>query len=153
MWQGNIAAAAFFLLGGIYIIYASLQMGYMSGKVPGPGFISFWCGVLIGLLSILLLINLIFSKNNKDKVKEAVFNRKNLKNIGTVIGASAIAMFLVRFLGMLISIGLLTGFLSWSFGNKNLKSTILIAVLTSLGFWVLFVKVLILTFPRGLLGF
>ncbi|ATW27610.1 hypothetical protein DCMF_25200 [Candidatus Formimonas warabiya] len=138
-------------MGSVYVIWQSVQMDYMVDKVPGPGFVPFWCGFFTGVLSALLLFTSIFSREKSSE--KNLFDKKIYKNMASVIGASALAMFLVNYLGMLVCIGLLTGFLSWAFGNKNLSTCVMITVFTPLGFWLLFEKALEITLPHGLLGF
>lgn len=151
MRRANIIAAIVLLIGGSFVIWKALQMDYMVEGVPGPGFLPFWCGAVTAFLSAILLVTNI--RKEKDGSEEPLFTKKILKNMVMLIGASAIAMFLVKFFGMLICIGVLTGVLSWSFGNKKLKSCVVLTVFTPVGFWLLFVKTLEITLPRGFLGF
>ncbi|ATW27414.1 tripartite tricarboxylate transporter TctB family protein [Candidatus Formimonas warabiya] len=150
MRRANIITAALLLISSIYIIWEATRMEYMVDNVPGPGFLPLWCGVLLCFLAVLLLLT-----NIKKSTYNAapMFNKKIYKNMGAVIGASSIAMFLVKFLGMLVCIGLLTGVLCWAFGNKNLKTCVMITIFLPLGFWLLFIKALGVILPQGLLGF
>lgn len=60
-------------------------------------------------------------------------------------------VFLVSWIGMLISTGLMIAALSWMFGYRNWPLMIGSAVLVPLSVWFLFRKLLYIVFPSGVL--
>lgn len=153
MRKENIVTAIVLLLAAAYIVMQSIGMEYKDAEgVPGPGFIPFWSGALIGFLSLLTLYQNVGRAAVKDTQK-AIFNKEFFQNVGKLLGASVVAMSLVNFLGMLTCIGLLTGYLSRVLGLKKIKVNIIMAVLTPVIFWLVFSLGLEMRFPEGPLGF
>ena len=50
-WSG-----LFWLVFSIFVCVDAVRMGRGSFQVPGPGFLPFWSGVVVGILAILLLV-------------------------------------------------------------------------------------------------
>jgi putative tricarboxylic transport membrane protein len=153
MRRANIITAILMLMFAGYVFIDSIRMEYMtSDKVPGPGFIPLWIAILIGIVSLLILLfNAVINRSDTDKSPR--FNLRFFSNTLKVIGGSSLSMICVKFLGMLISIGLLTGFLSWSMGTKGWKTNLLLTVLTPVFFYLIFQKALEVNFPQGIFGF
>ncbi|HWJ02290.1 MAG TPA: tripartite tricarboxylate transporter TctB family protein [Verrucomicrobiae bacterium] len=153
MKRANIITAILMLIFAGYVFIDSIRMEYLTvDKVPGPGFIPLWIAVLIAVIALLILIyNL--ALNRPDTDKNPSFDRKFLFNTLKVIGGSALSMMLVKPLGMLVSIGLLTGFLAWSMGTKGWKTNLLLSILTPVFFYLIFQQGLEVNFPKGLFGF
>lgn len=153
MRKENIITAIVLLIAAVYIVIQSLGMEYKDAEgIPGPGFIPFWSGALIGFLSLITLYQNVGRAAAKG-TQEAIFNKEFFKNVGKLLGASVVAMSLVKFLGMLTCIGLLTGYLSRILGLKKSKVNIIMAVLTPVIFWLVFTQGLEMRFPEGPLGF
>ncbi|MCX7781901.1 MAG: tripartite tricarboxylate transporter TctB family protein [Negativicutes bacterium] len=153
MRKANIVTSLIFIAASVYIVVQALGMEYMDKDgVPGPGFVPLWTGALIGFLALLMLyMNTV--GNRPDSTKKQVFGRQFVKNVAKLLGSSVVAMALVPVLGMLPCIGILTGYLSYVLGTKNLKTNILMAVITPIAFWAVFTYALEVRFPAGLLGF
>ncbi|MHC1758647.1 MAG: tripartite tricarboxylate transporter TctB family protein [Negativicutes bacterium] len=130
----------------------SYGMQYMTEDgVPGPGFVPLWTCLLVILLSGIMLVASI-RKIKSDANSTPVFDRTFYKSSLILLGASSIAMALVKPLGMLVCIGLLTGFLSRVLGHKHWPMNIALAVGTPIIFWLLFTFALEVRFPEGILG-
>jgi putative tricarboxylic transport membrane protein len=51
----NIFAAIFFLFFSLYICFESLRIGFGSWHKPGPGFLAFWSGIVLGCLALVTM--------------------------------------------------------------------------------------------------
>jgi hypothetical protein len=51
----NIFAAIFFLFFSLYICFESLRIGFGSWHKPGPGFLAFWSGIVLGSLALVTM--------------------------------------------------------------------------------------------------
>lgn len=153
MRRANTITAILMLLFASYVFVDSIHMEYITkDNVPGPGFIPLWTGVLIAVVALLVLFyNVILNK--PDSTESPKFDRKFWENSLKVIGGSAVSLLLVKLLGMLISIGLLTGFLSWTLGTKSWKINLLLMILTPVFFYFVFQQALEVNFPQGMFGF
>jgi hypothetical protein len=87
---------------GVYIVWNALNYGYMRGVVPGPGFFPFWVGVALIGLSV---VNGVRSLLGRDVV-HAEFDLVGFYKTLGIIGATAIFILTVPFLGMLVGSGL-----------------------------------------------
>ncbi len=47
----------FLILSGIFICWGSLQLGYGSMAQPGSGFLPFWCGLIVVLISAFIFLS------------------------------------------------------------------------------------------------
>lgn len=153
MRKENIVTSIVLLIVSAYIIMQSIGMEYKNEDgIPGPGFIPLWAGAILGFLSLLNLYQNMFGTGAKD-TKKAIFDKQFFQSVAKLLGASVVAMSLVKFLGMLTCIGLLTGYLSRILGLKKSKVNIAIAVLTPAVFWLVFSVGLEMRLPEGPLGF
>ncbi|MBZ4654436.1 MAG: hypothetical protein JG781_1777 [Peptococcaceae bacterium] len=152
MKGANIITSIVLLLFGAYVIWDAIKMEYIIDNVPGPGFLPLWTGIFIIGLAFLMLYNNTLG-NKPDSTKDPSFDKTFLRNVLVVIGSSTLAMVLVKVVGMLVAIGLLTGFLSWATGTKNMKVNAALTVVTPFIFWLVFEKALEVNFPNGLFGF
>lgn len=152
MRRANIVTSLVVLVIAAYIMYEAISMDYILDNVPGPGFIPLWTGGLMALIALVMLYrNAVLNK--PESSKPPGFNRDFWRISGIVIGGSAAGMLLVYVIGMLAALGVLTGFLSWALGTKSKVTNVVLAVATSVVFWLLFEVALEVSFPKGIMGF
>ncbi len=95
---------ALFLVGlGIHIVWMSIGYGYIVRNVPGPGFFPFWIGLGVILCALLILLQALRMERGASRDREgwAAFR------ILGVIGAMALVIALMPWLGMVIGMALL----------------------------------------------
>jgi putative tricarboxylic transport membrane protein len=140
------------LLSAVYIAYESLQLKYYSSLGPGPGFFPFWLSCLLGVLAVIMLLKVTFGKT--DQMSSDLFPSRTgalrmgavaLSLIGTVICIETIGFSLTMFPMYLL--------LLYTFGQRRLLSNLLVAFGGSFGINYLFVRLLQVPLPRGILGF
>lgn len=153
MKKANIITSLVLLVMSVYIVIMSYGYGYHDEEgLPAAGFVPLWTGAMIGLLSLIMLYSNTIG-NRPDSNKTKVFDKRFYKNLLVLLGSSIVAMLLVPVIGMLAAIGLLTGYISWALGTKNMKMNIALMVLTPVAFWLVFSKLLEIQFPAGIFGF
>ncbi len=115
---------------------------------PGPGFVPFFLGLSLAILSIL---SFLFGKPQK---KEAAFwnDWQRGQSIFYIFTGLTFYLFLFKILGFYIDTFLLMIYLLKFSGEKGTRRPLLISFLT-VGFtYLLFHKLLFIPFPQGLLG-
>ncbi|HHV64971.1 MAG TPA: tripartite tricarboxylate transporter TctB family protein [Peptococcaceae bacterium] len=153
MRKADLIGSIVIFIVGVAIVLESLTFDFFEHGAPGPGFLPFWVGLF---LAVLALAQIIGSLKNKEKESQednaSPFTWENFKPFVVFLGSSAIVVLVTRFVGLLIPLGLATGFQAWYFGVKRKRTVILITVLTPLLTWLVFDVALGVPMPRNLLG-
>ena len=61
MGKVDRVSSILFMLLGIMVIFGSYRLGLGVAHRPGPGFLTFWCGIILWGLSLLLLFRAVMS--------------------------------------------------------------------------------------------
>lgn len=148
MYYANLIAYACLSVGGIYIMINSIQLGYRSSGMMGPGFFPFWIGGLLTALSMFSIIKELFVKNN-EKDKSFAARSEIALMFKIVIGAS-IAIIISKLTGFLIALGILSGYIGIIFGMKKWNKIILLSIFIPGILYLLFVWTFKVPVPKGL---
>jgi hypothetical protein len=146
------ASSLFWLCYSILILVESLRLGIGKLHAPGAGFIAFGSSALLGILSILLLLQSAFSSRAEPKV-QPLFAGKLWKRALAVLLALFLYTRLLPAAGYLISTFLLMGFLFWILQRHKPWQVLGLSFLTTLATYFVFSKWLNCQFPDGLFGF
>jgi len=138
------------LILGTFILVHSLQLQYYLDGIPGPGFTPFWVAVVLIVLAVLIMISSFFGQV---KTEKSAFIKQDLLKMFGAIGGSLLVVLAKEYIGMLLSLGLLSGFFTWFYGLRKWRTVILTAVLTPVILYLVFSLGLGVTFPTGRLGF
>lgn len=136
---------------GICIVAESLTFDFFDHGSPGPGFLPFWVGLCLALLAGAQLIGS-FRKAAAESDEPNPFTREGFKPFVVFLGGSTLLVLVTPITGLMIPLGLLTGFSAWYFGTKNKRTIILLTVLTPLITYGLFDAFLGVPLPKGILG-
>src|SRR4030042_4271042 len=138
------------LLFGVFVIYESLQIKYYGSDFgPGPGFFSFWLGVLVVLLS---LFEIARSLRQHEPLPRGFFpDRAGLLRIASLLGALIGSVLLLERLGYGLTMFLFCGFLLRVLGRQPWWLTVILTLLGSFGTAYLFRQLQVML-PRGILG-
>jgi putative tricarboxylic transport membrane protein len=152
-----IAGGILLLLGG-WIIFTSFSWRYYTSLGPGPGFLPFWIGLLLSGLGVLMfVINIIALRQcgakEQGAYSEHLFTVSRLKNVGLTAGPLAGCIILLKWLGFILAISLLSLFLLQIVGKWGWIKSIILSVIVSVGFFWICKSLLYLPLPVGLLGF
>ena len=87
----------------------SLKLGLGTLHKPGSGFISFWSGIILGILTIIMLIqNIWYDKAGSAEEKK---EKTHWRAVFLSLGALFVSILIFERLGFIISTLLLVGFL------------------------------------------
>jgi putative tricarboxylic transport membrane protein len=144
--------SALFLIGfAIAICVESIRLGQGSLSTPGPGLIPLGCGLILGILALILFI-CTFKKVTE--VREVLWRsgtkwRKLILTFASLIGYA----FLLDLLGFRLVTLLWMAFVCLAVGNMRWKMTVFTSVVTTLACYILFEHYLGIRFPIGIFGF
>lgn len=146
LFNADAVIAALLLILGIYWITAGLPLGLWRGSTPGTGFLPFWYGVLIALLSLAILVQRV--RQSQPDAAEYESPRKPLLILLVVAVAIAgleVVGFVPSIMGTMLVLFVVIERL------PLVLSAIVAAVITA-ALYLMFAKWLGVPLPVGLLG-
>jgi putative tricarboxylic transport membrane protein len=152
MGKADRISGAFWFLFSLFISYESHKLGLGTLRQPGPGFLFFWTGIVIALLSLaVILISL--KKESAGESGESVFARSNITKLLFVMGSLFLYALLIEWLGFLIVTLLLFLFLLRVIEKKKAWFAVLVSLAVTGLSYLIFELGLQSQLPRGLLEF
>ena len=152
MRKYNLISSIFLLVLAGAIMTEASKLSFGSLRAPETGFLPFILSIFLALFSLVLLGQSIKEKKSKEEVSyEMRFG--SWRRIGLTMGTLLLFTIFVERLGYLISSFLLVAFLLIAIEPQKWWLVIGIAVLSSIGSYVLFVLCLGITLPEGVFGF
>jgi putative tricarboxylic transport membrane protein len=142
-------SSVFFLAVSIVVFIGSVQLGIGTARQPGPGFITFGASGLLGILSLIVFMRTLVKRGQSGETlfKGALWWRVVLSGI-MILGYALV----MPILGYLITTFLLMLFLYFMIHEQKWYWVIISSLLSSLGSYYLFSKLLSCQFPDGLFG-
>ena len=140
------------LLFSVLLMVGSWRMPPSATFGPGAGFLPFWCGALLGLLALLLVLNSYWQPAALP-TKSVFPGGRVLLTLGTAIAGLAVYILTLETLGFLVGTGLLTAFLLGVVEREKWFTTIIVAVLNSAALFVVFQMLLGVNLPTNRFGF
>jgi len=136
-----------FLIFSCLIMVESVRLKLDDVHNPGPGFMPFFLGLSLAVLSILFL-----SFPDPRRKGAAFWNDwQRGKSTFYIFAGLTVYLLLFKILGFYIDTFLLMVFLQKFSGEKGYRRPLLISLLTTGVTYVLFYKLLFIPFPQGLL--
>jgi len=137
---------------GAFVIHESLKHQYYGSDFgPGPGFFSFWLGILLMLLSLAQMV-IIWRRPAESLPAGFIPGREGVKRMLSIMAALAVSLFLMDILGFSLTIMGFCIFLLRRLGRQPWWLTLVLAVVASFGTSYLF-GLLQVMLPKGFLGF
>ncbi len=144
------SSSLFWLVVAIGIVFLSLKYGVGTFNEPGPGFITFFAGLILALLSLALVLS-----NFRDQVdRNSLWSLWSGLEFGKVLYVLLLLVayvFLLKPVGFLISTFLLLVLLFRVKGSYRLKTVLLMSLLVTAGSYLVFEIWLKAQFPKGIL--
>ena len=140
------------LLFSVVLMVGSWRMPPSATFGPGAGFLPFWCGALLALLSLLLVLNALW-RPAVSTTKSVFPSGRVLFTLGVVIASLAVYILTLESLGFLVGTGLLTAFLLGVIEREKWYTAILVAILNSAGLYLVFQILLGVNLPANRFGF
>jgi hypothetical protein len=138
-------------LGGLFVVGA-LQQGLIRKGVPGPGFLPFLSGLALIFVSLFVLIPAL-GRREKDERSDFFPERDSLRKFLLALAALFAFGVALEYAGYLFTTFLFMFFTARLMEPKGWRTTTLVALLTAVLSYLLFVVLLEVQLPKGLLGF
>jgi len=142
----------FWLIFSLLVSYESYKLGLGTLRKPGPGYLFFWTGVVIGILSVTIILRSFRSKR-PDEAKETLFRKSNLMKVFLVLVSLFLYSFLMERLGFLIVTLFLFIYLLGVIEKKRWPFAIFVSLIVTAIAYLVFEKGLQSQLPKGLLEF
>jgi putative tricarboxylic transport membrane protein len=140
------------LIFSLAVMEGSRRMPPSATFGPGAGFLPFWLGVLMAVLSILLIIRASRQPGGTPG-RSPLPNRRAAIAIAATVAGLAAFIVLVEPLGFLLATALLTAFLLRVVERERWRTTALVAAGNAVGLYVIFQILLGVNLPKNMLGF
>jgi putative tricarboxylic transport membrane protein len=146
-----VSSIIWMALGGLFVAGA-LQQGLMRRGVPGPGFLPFFSGLALIFVSFFVLIPA-RSQREKDRSSDFFPERDSFRKILFALVALFAFVVALEYAGYLLTTFLFMFFVVRLMEPRGWRITTLLALLTAVLSYMLFVVLLEVQLPKGLLGF
>ncbi|NPU85706.1 MAG: tripartite tricarboxylate transporter TctB family protein [Syntrophaceae bacterium] len=136
------------LLAAGFVAASGVNLGIGAYDDPGPGFLPFWSGLVLALLAVVLLVLSLWDRGPAEKRPMTLPGRTGM----VVVTALALYCWLLPWLGYLVAT---TGLMLVLFGlgHIRIRTVVLGSLLAVFLSYVLFLHVLKVPLPRGILSF
>jgi putative tricarboxylic transport membrane protein len=152
MKNRDLVSSIIWMALGILFVAGSWQQGLMRRGVPGPGFLPFFSGLALIFVSLFVFIPAL-GQGKKTRVGNFFPERDSLRKL--LLGLAALVSFGVamEYAGYLLTTFLFMFFVIRIMEKKRWQIVGLVALLTAVLSYLLFVVLLEVQLPRGFLGF
>jgi len=153
MKKADVITGVVLLVLSGYVILEAWRMPPSATFGPGSGFLPFWLGVLLAVLAVILL-GTAWRREATEKGRKSPFpGTKALISIGSVLASLAAYIVLLEVLGFLMDTFLYVAFLLGVVEREKWLMTLLVAVSTTAGLYLIFQVLLGITLPSNMFGF
>jgi hypothetical protein len=147
-----IGGSIVFIFGGITAIL-SLQMPLGTFRMAGPGLFPLCLGVFLMILSAILIANVKFGKKSAgEKPGEITQAPRSTRQMLLFLGGTVLAVAGFDTLGFPLTSFLLMVLLLRSLGIKKWPFLIIMSLATAIASYIIFVQLLKIPLPKGLIG-
>ena len=143
------ASAIFWVAVGILVCYGANRLGLGSVTEPGSGFIFFWSGLILALLSLTVLAESV--RGSEDTVQE--MGKMNWAKIALVLLSLLLYAFFLERLGFVLTTFVLLSFLLGWIERTNWARSLGVASAAVLACFAIFELWLKIRLPKGIFGF
>jgi putative tricarboxylic transport membrane protein len=142
----------FWLAISIFVCIEAIWVGLGTFKSPGPGFLPFWAGVVLGSFSILLIITSVLKKKGGEKLRE-MWKGMAWKKVLLVLFSLFLYILLLPRMGYIPTTFGLMIFMSGVIRRSKLWTEVMIPLITVLASYFIFNTWLGIQLPKGIFGF
>lgn len=140
------------LIFSIILMEKSWRMPQSATFGPGVGFLPFWLGALMAILSIVLIVKDLWRPVNPNE--RPIFpGLKATITLATLMGGLVAYILLLEVFGFLLDTALFSAFLLGIVEREKWPKAILVAVLNSGGLYLIFQVFLGVNLPKNMFGF
>jgi putative tricarboxylic transport membrane protein len=142
-------SALFWVAVGLLTCYGANRLGLGSVTEPGVGFIFFWSGLILVILSLIVLAGAI--RGSEDTVRE--MGEMNWAKIALVLLTLLLYAFFLERLGFVLTTFILMSFLLGCIESTNWVRSLGVAGAAAMASYAIFELWLKIRLPKGLFGF
>lgn len=143
------AGAFFWVAVGVLACYGASQLGIGNVAEPGAGFIFFWSGLVLIILSLIVFADSV--RSSEDTVRE--MPEINWPKIALVLFSLLLYAFSLERLGFVLMTFVLMSFLVGSIEGKGWFRSLCVASAAALTSYAVFELWLKIRLPKGVFGF
>jgi putative tricarboxylic transport membrane protein len=143
------ASALFWVAVGIMACYGATRLGLGSVAEPGAGFIFFWSGLILVILSFIVLADSV--RSSEDTVQE--MREMKWTKIALVLLSLLLYAFFLERLGFVLTTFVLLSFLLGWIERTNWVRSLEVASAAALASYAIFELWLKIRLPKGIFGF
>ena len=147
--SAGAASALFWVAVGILVCYGAARLGLGTVTEPGAGFIFFWAGLILVLLSLTILAESL--RSSEDSVQE--MGQMNWAKIALVLLSLLLYAFFLERLGFVLTTFVLLSFLLGWIEGTNWGRSLAVASAAVLACFAIFELWLKIRLPKGIFGF
>ena len=152
MSKADRISGIFWFVFAVIVSIESYRMGLGTLHRPGPGFLFFWAGILLALMSLIILIRAWITQREAG-AGGLIFGGQNLRKIFLVLTAVLLCILFMERLGFAVVTFLLFLFLLGVVEKKGWRFTILTSLAVTVAAYLIFETALQSQLPKGLLEF
>jgi len=139
-------AALIFMASSALVVWESVDLEYYSNLGPGPGFFPFWLGTVLGVLSLVWLVQ-VTRPSGRPKDGPFLPGQAGIVRIVSTLAALVALAVLMNPLGFQLAMFLFLVFLLMVLGGQRLWVTLIIGLLGSVGVYHVFGSYLDVSLP------
>jgi len=143
------ASAIFWVAVGILVCYGAIRLGVGSVTEPASGFIFFWSGLILVVLSLMVLVDSV--RSSEDSVQE--MGQMNWAKIALVLLSLLLYAYFLERLGFVLTTFVLLSFLLGWIERTNWARSLGVASAAVLASFAIFELWLKIRLPKGIFGF
>jgi putative tricarboxylic transport membrane protein len=136
-----------------WLILGSRKFDYLTRYTPGPGFLPFWLGVCLGLLSLYLLFNTFKRKGSEEEDKAVFPSKKPLLRVGFILLFIAAFTFFMNILGFTFTVLVTVTLMLMTLEHYKIFKSIFYGIIFSGSVFLVFHYWLNVELPKGWVGF
>jgi putative tricarboxylic transport membrane protein len=134
-----------------YVIWESWMMPASATFGPGSGFLPLWLGILMALLASMLIAGAWLRRPDPGEAAPFPAGKALLRVTAVMVGLGGYIS-LMEVLGFVVNTFLFVAYLMLAVEREKMKLTMLVAVLTTAGLYLIFQVLLGITLPKSMFG-
>ena len=152
MGMADRISGIFFLVFALITIIKSYRLGLGKIVEPGSGFLFFWAGIVLGIMSLVIIFASIYRKKAGEPDKP-ILGVTSFRKIILVLAAVFLYALLIEILGFILVTVMLFVFILGVVEKKRWLFTVLSSFIVTIAAYLVFKTWLQTQLPAGILAF
>lgn len=152
MGKADRISGIFFLIFALITIIKSYRLGLGKIVEPGAGFLFFWAGIVLAIMSLVIIFST-FDRKKAGELDKPILGEISFRKIILVLAAVFLYALLIETLGFILVTVTLFVFILGVVEKKSWRFTILSSFIVTSAAYLLFKTWLQTQLPAGILGF